>query len=109
MEEFVKGDVVVVSFPFTDMSEQVNRPSLVLSMQNQDVIVCQITTKSRSNVHEIVINTNDFVQGNLKIKSYVKPLRIVTIHSKLIKYKLGFLKKEKTEEVINKICEVLKR
>ncbi len=44
MGTFIKGDVVVLPFLYSDFSKSKNRPALVLATPRQDeVIVCQIT------------------------------------------------------------------
>lgn len=43
MGRFVKGDVVVVPFPFSDLSAAKHRPVLA-SLAGDDVILCQITS-----------------------------------------------------------------
>ncbi len=49
METPVKGDVVVVPFPFSSLADQKRRPALIISNQiGSDFILCQITSK-RSN------------------------------------------------------------
>ena len=47
MGEFMKGDVVVVPFPFSDLSANKKRPALVVAtLTGDDVILCQITSKA---------------------------------------------------------------
>ena len=44
MGAFVKGDVVVAPFPFSDLSATKKRPALVVAtLTGDDVILCQIT------------------------------------------------------------------
>lgn len=45
MERFVKGDVVVVPFPFSDLTKAKRQPALVIAdLEGDDLILCQITS-----------------------------------------------------------------
>lgn len=45
MAKFVKGDVVVIPFPFSDLSQAKRCPALVLAgLSGDDIILCQITS-----------------------------------------------------------------
>ena len=45
MAKFIKGDVVVIPFPFSDLSQSKRRPALVVvSLEGDDAILCQITS-----------------------------------------------------------------
>ena len=47
MGAFVKGDVVVTPFPFTDLSANKKRPALVVAtLLGGDVVLCAITSQS---------------------------------------------------------------
>ena len=46
MENFVKGDIVVLNFPFSDLSTTKKRPAFVLTnLGYGDIVLCQITSK----------------------------------------------------------------
>ena len=41
-----KGDIILITFPFTDLSGSKLRPALVLADRSFDVTVCFITTQT---------------------------------------------------------------
>lgn len=46
MERFVKGNVVVVPFPFSDLTQAKRRPALIIAeLEGNDLILCQITSQ----------------------------------------------------------------
>jgi hypothetical protein len=66
MGKFMKGDVVVAPFPFSDLTAAKRRPALVIaSLTGDDVILCQITSKSVSDSYAIPITKTDFASGGL--------------------------------------------
>jgi mRNA interferase MazF len=110
MEKFVKGDIVVTPFPFSDLSSSIKRPALVVANLNgQDLIVAQITTKQRNDDYQVVLSQKDLTQGALKVNSFIRPNKILSIRSSIIIYKLGTLKNEKTNEVIDKIVGIFRK
>ncbi len=109
MAKFVKGDVVVVPFPFSDLSQSKRRPTIVLSaLDGNDVILCQITSKQTFDQYTIELNENDFQIGNLSQQSNIRPNRIFTIESSLILYRIGKLNEEKLNRVIEKVIHILR-
>lgn len=109
MEGLVKGDVVIIEFPFSNLIQSKRRPSLVVKVpKGDDVIVCQITGMPYEKSVEIPINIKDFHKGGLKVDSYIRLDKIFSIEKYLIKYKAGSLKQDKFNEIIDKICFFLK-
>lgn len=109
MEKFVKGDIVVVPFPFSDLTNSKRRPALVITeLTGDDVILCQITSRNINDKYSLELNNSDFETGNLNQNSNIRPNRIFTADSHIIIYKVGNLKASKTEEIINKIIEIIK-
>ena len=67
MEEFVKGDVVVLPFPFSDLSKSKKRPALVAAiLKGDDIILCQITSEARVDSYSIALVSSDFKKGSVK-------------------------------------------
>ena len=109
MEGFVKGDIIVIEFPFSDLKNVKRRPALVVKIpKGKDMIVAQITGSSYELSVEIAIHGSDFKQGSLKRDSFVRIDKIASIEKSLIKYKIGSLKQDKLNYIIDKICFFLK-
>ncbi len=110
MERFVKGDIVVLPFPFSDLTISKNRPCLVVAtLKGDDLILCQITSQSRDDEDAIGIKQKDFQQGKLNVDSFIRPNRLFTSEISIIEYKVGKLKSEKIKEVQNKLVEIFTR
>jgi mRNA interferase MazF len=108
MAKFIKGDIVVIPFPFSDLSEVKKRPAFVInSLEGNDVILCQITSQTVKDKYSILIQKNDFMAGNLSVNSNIRPNRIFTADKNIILYKIGSIKENKTKEVIQKIIEII--
>jgi len=110
LARFVKGDVVVVPFPFSNLARAKRRPSLVIAeLEDNDLILCQITSQRIRDKYAVSIEGNDFETGTLRQKSNVRPNRIFTADHYIVLYRVGHLNKERVSEVINKTVEILRR
>ncbi|MHA1192792.1 MAG: type II toxin-antitoxin system PemK/MazF family toxin [Promethearchaeota archaeon] len=108
MAKFVKGDIVVIPFPFSDLSQAKRRPALVITdLIGEDLILCQITSQSVSDQYAISLDDGDFQSGSLKRKSNIRPNRIFTADTHIILYKIGQVKKDKLKEVVKKIIHII--
>ena len=109
MAKFVKGDVVVVPFPFSDLTQAKRRPALVISkLEGDDLILCQITSQSIKDNYALLLDDRDFETGSLHQPSNVRPNRIFTADSHIILYKVGNLTIKKRKEIIEKIVEIIR-
>jgi len=110
MERFVKGDIVVFQFPFSDADESKKRPALVAAnTTDENLILCQITSQERPDPDIIPIIQRDFQQGGLKHDSFIRPTILFSIHNSRIDYKAGKLKQEKIRLIEKKFCEIFTR
>ncbi len=109
MERFIKGDVVVIPFPFSDLSQSKKRPALVItSLKGEGIILAQITSKNIYDEYAVELREKDFIEGGLKVNSNIRVNKLFTASRDLILYKVGRINQEKIEEVINKIIEIIK-
>jgi len=110
LARFVKGDVVVVPFPFSDLTQAKRRPALVVAeLEGDDLILCQITSQQIKDRYAIPIDDTDFQKGDLKQRSNLRPNRLFTADRQIVLYQVGHLKPQKIQEVIKKIVELLQQ
>jgi mRNA interferase MazF len=99
----VKGDIILVPFPFTDLSENKLRPAVVLWVDDQDVTLCFISSQAidRITKNEFVILTSDleFTKTGLKSSSKVRVARIATLERSLLKRRLGQLSTQHLQQL----------
>lgn len=78
MATFIKGDVVVMPFPFSDLSDSKRRPALVLSdSQGDDVILCQITSKNTRDNSAIPLENSDLMSAEMQVSSNIRSHRLI--------------------------------
>ncbi|MDR0917084.1 MAG: type II toxin-antitoxin system PemK/MazF family toxin [Oscillospiraceae bacterium] len=108
MAGFVKGDVVVLPFPFSDMSSSKRRPALVLASSGaSDYILSQITSKNVGDSIAVEVDATDFASGGLNAASNIRPNKLFTADMSIIAYKAGSLTPEKIAEVVSAITKLL--
>ena len=106
-----KGDIVLVPFPFTDLSTTKLRPAVVLwvDLSGIDVTVCFIHSQNVNYItpEEFIIETtnSEFYKTGFKVTSKVRVSRMVTIERNLITRRLGKL----DISLLNKLNDCLKR
>ncbi len=104
----MKGDVVVVPFPFSDLTQAKRRPALVVAvLEGDDLLLCQITSQRVRDSYAIPLEDKDFETGGLKQKSNIRPNPLFTADQHIVLYKAGHPKNEKIREVIRKIVEIV--
>lgn len=73
------GSIVLLSFPFSDLSQTKFRPAVVLADATRgDWILCQITSKPYSDPRAVELTNASFAQGSLHLVSYARPSKLFT-------------------------------
>lgn len=110
MERFVKGEIVVLPFPYTDFSNVKKRPAVVIAtLKGTNVVLAQITTNKRNDEDLISLTKKDFVSGSLSSDSFIMASLIFTADSSRIEYKAGKINSKKIKEIEKKLVEVFTR
>jgi mRNA interferase MazF len=107
-----KGDLVLVQFPFTDLTQTKLRPALVLhaNLTLGEITLCFVSSQNINNLspEEFAILTSDeeFRETGLRISSKVRVTRIVTLQSRLILRRLGKLGDQHIKQLNNIMKQV---
>ncbi|HEY3476243.1 MAG TPA: type II toxin-antitoxin system PemK/MazF family toxin [Anaerolineales bacterium] len=103
------GQIVLIPFPFSDLSEAKMRPAVVLAFAGRtDWILCQITSNPYGDERAIVLNDSDFYEGSLRVKSYARPGKLFTASNNIIAGEVGTLKAEIFQKLIDSIVDLLR-
>lgn len=104
------GSVVLVAFPFSDLSETKLRPAVVLaSAGRDDLILCQVTSNPYSDVDAIELTDGDFLSGALQRVSFARPGKLFTANNSLIRAEIGRLCPDAFARVRKAVFSVLGR
>ena len=102
----VKGDIVLITFPFTDLSGSKLRPTVVLAETELDVTVCFITTQLQwqelTDVQLLPTSSN-----GLRKQSLIRTSKIATLDKALAKGLLGRLTHQEVDDLNNKLKSLL--
>lgn len=109
MSTYKQRDIVLVSFPFSDLSHQKVRPVLIVSndnynQQSADVVVCGLTTNLTLDPYSVLADPTDVEQpGTLRHKSRFKVNALVSLEQSLLIKQVARLKNELFAQVITEI------
>ena len=103
------GAVVLVPFPFSDLSQAKLRPAIVLAaVGRDDWILCQITSTPYGDPRAIPLGDADFATGSLHVASYVRPGKLFTAHKRLMVSHVGQLKPQPLQNIVDAIIQILR-
>lgn len=102
MNNYKYGDIILLNFPFSNISDIKKRPALVLvDSEDNDILVCRITGQIYNSIYDILIK--DYLAIGLKISSVIRIHKIATLEKSMISKKLGELNKFQKNEVFEKL------
>ena len=101
------GSVVLVRFPFSDLSQTKLRPAVVLADAGRgDWILCQVTSKPYSDSRAIKLEDSSFSAGSLRVLSYVRPGKLFTANRDLIVSEVATLKSPPFQQVVDAVVDL---
>jgi len=102
------GLVVLVFFPFSDLSASKLRPAIVLAAAGgDDWILCQVTSNPYADLRAIEISDDDFRSGSLRRLSFARPGKLFTANASLIHSQVGLLNPASLKKVRDAVINLL--
>jgi len=110
---YKQREIVLVPFPYSDLSSSKRRPVLVISNNDYnsrfpDILVCVITSNLYQDEFSVVLNDADIEAGILPEKSVIKCHKLFTIEQSQILKRFSIISGNKFEEVSLTLKKLIK-
>ena len=103
------GSIVLVRFPFSDLSASKLRPALVLaSADNDDWILCQLTSNPYADARAVHLDDADFARGSLQRVSFARPGKLFTASAFLMTAEIGALTSDSFARALDAVVDLLR-
>ena len=101
--------MVLVRFPFSNLSESKLRPAVVLANAGRgDQILCQITSKPYGDARAVEVDDAAFASGSLRVVSYARPGKLFTASQDLVTGQLGALTPDAFKRIVDVVVRLLR-
>jgi mRNA interferase MazF len=100
-----RGDLLLVPFPFTDLSATKRRPVLALTAADRygDFIALPVTSRPQPE-HGLPLTSNDMTRGSLPAASWIRTNRIVTLNASLVVKTVGRVGDAAVAAAVERFC-----
>lgn len=101
-----KGDIVLIPFPFTDLSGNKLRPAIIIAQTKFDLTVCFITTQLQwQETTDVLIQPKS--SNGIKKLSLIRVSKIATLDKTLALGKIGFVDAIEIKEINSRLIDYL--
>ncbi len=89
-EQYRMGELVLLSFPYTNGIREKQRPALVLlDVGDEDVLVARVTSKLSDTIYDVTLQ--EWEEAGLLLPSVVRLHKLATLEKHLVKRRIGFI------------------
>jgi mRNA interferase MazF len=101
---YSQGEILIVPFPFSDLSAVKKRPVLVVSTKKyndsaDDLVICGITSNLKNSNFSVLFDNKDLVSGKIPAPSRIKADKLFTIEKTKVIKSVGLV----SEKVLNDV------
>ena len=103
------GGIVLLPFPFSDLSQAKLRPAAVLADAGRgDWILCQVTSNPYGDSTAVRLPASSFASGSLRPDSYARPGKLFTASRDLMVAEVAILNAEARQQLIESVVAILR-
>ena len=109
MMEFKPGEIVMVQFPYDDLTSSKVRPALVLAKSWYSAYLVAAITSQRKQIRHgaIEISTSDLKAGTMRLKSYILPNVLFTAKHSIIQTVVAEITRDAYLNAATKVCRLM--
>jgi mRNA interferase MazF len=102
------GTLVLVPFPFSDLSQAKLRPAIALADAGRgDWILCQVTTSPYGDPNAIELTATGLARSQLRATSYARPGKLFTANRSLLVADIGQLQPTAIRQIVGAVVAIL--
>jgi mRNA interferase MazF len=111
---YKQREIVLVPFPYSDLSSFKRRPVLIISNNYYnnnypDILVCVITSNLFRDQYSISLSNDDLEIGSLPEESIIKCHKLFTIEQSQILKRYSIISSNKSEEVSKVLIRLIEK
>ncbi|MEK6936719.1 MAG: type II toxin-antitoxin system PemK/MazF family toxin [Nanoarchaeota archaeon] len=101
---YERGEILIVPFPFSDLSSIKQRPVVVLSKKEynsrtEDIITCGITSNLKDSENSVILENKNLSKGQIPVTSRVKVDKLFTLDKSIVRKSIGKINTVTFEEI----------
>lgn len=106
-------DVVLIPFPFSDLSQNKFRPAIVMSNNRynkkfQDFIAIPLTSNPNTRNHTVVVTNKEMETGSIPIDSVAKADKVFSLEQKTVTRTFGQIRQNVFDSVSMELIKLIK-
>ena len=104
------GDVILLDFPFSDLSGSKSRPAVIVANAGgNDFVACQVTRNATIDADAIQLSAESFSAGGLRVVSFVRPGKLFTANRIVITKLIGRVTDLVKNQIKEAVVKVIRR
>ncbi len=104
------ASIVIIPFPFSDLSATKLRPAVVLAdTKHGDWLLCQITSKPYSDPQAVQLTPTELKQGTLNSVSFVRPMKLFTASESLMVKRVAIVNDATYKAIVTTVITSLQK